>query len=295
MENPTIDNVTPEDFMGYWIEDGQEVDNYNYPILPDIKSSPLEYYNQFNPVPNVKYNINFIRDNIDKLEKELSELGIYLFYFKWDRRSLYSDHSSILLYYCDKEYEKQKDNYPNGCIFFSEINLYRASLDYEYENEDDELDINESNNILRLHHLYINFKNTNLIQSINSVLQNIFPNRTNGLTCSQDSIIIFMKEHQLKDFKSHHSMYIGFIYNDKKKIKSKNNYTYDDNTLVVNQVREYFGKDIIYRFSDYYNYGDKIHIYFEVYDDKKDEFIRLAQNINDISIPEPDKITANDD
>lgn len=256
-----LHSVTVEDLMGYWKLDGIEIDNFQLPIQKDIKKTPEEYYNQIQPQPSFlqsKYDTNILKDKINFITENLRKIGVLFYCMPWDKRSLYSDHSETMGYYCNKIYnEIIGDEYSNGFIYTSQYEIFRAGLNGK---------------------LYIHYDiKDGMKNKINQVLTEAFPGRTVGIVNKDVAIIIYIKEKELSHIRDSHLMYISIIFNLPRR-KTLSGFISDDYSYIITKmIQQQIGKDIIYKRGNFYLLGNELTIFYHIFDDKEEEFKKLAK------------------
>jgi len=154
------------------------------------KKSAEEYYKQYPGYQKAIYDTNFFLSRMSKLKKYLLKIGIKFYFIKW---KLYGNNSF------DIEYFQEDYNLDENYILYSERRLYT--------------DCRDKKGIMHLiHNVPLNLRS-----KVNYILQQIFPNRTNGITSDKDAIqIFFNKQNKLLKEKEKLTFMVDIIFKSKK-------------------------------------------------------------------------------
>ena len=218
----------------------------------NIKKTPDDFNKQFPNYIKPKHNLSFFTSNINNLIKEFKNIGILFYILKWNKKSLYADHYSII----KESFEKYLSKYPNGVIYTSEYLLNKYSYD----------------NCILLHHDI----STNSINNVNKILTSYFPKKTNGLENIDDTISIYINEqNKLKPTKKHilFEVYLQYLKTQKNKLSN------NDFTTIYTYITNKLNKNYIHDLRQTHNDTKGILLYYTIYIDKFTQFTNKLKNI----------------
>ncbi len=218
-----------------------------------IKKNFFDWNAQFPNYTKPKYSVDFIYDSIDQLTTQLKKIGIQVFYFDWGTWATksygFAGIDDIKLRYITKNLDPNS----NGYIFFTDAHIYESAYD----------------GVFRMHHVL----KKNIIPMFNKFLKQIYPSKTLGFQNPSDTINVFVDQTKLVKTKPHTNYEITLVYSDKNKVPN------DKAIEIGENILKQLGDKIAHSLYDVFSLNKKISLFYEIYDNKYEKFIKLVPKL----------------
>jgi hypothetical protein len=225
------------------------------------KSNPDSYFKQFNNYEKPKYDMSFFSSKIKELYTKLKKIGILFYFLKWSRDSTYMNHYDIL----DEKVENYRETHPNegtnGFIYMSDFLLYWSS---------------RKDGIIYISHEL----DKNIIPEFNKIIQEVFPNRTLGYIKKSEAIKILYNVTKIKKTKDFIMIELSYKYKNKKDMLTE-----DNAVKIAKSIKKDIGNKIIYDLRDVIALNGQISIFYMIYVDKIEDFVKKIKMYKNDKLP----------
>ena len=223
------------------------------------KNNPDSYFKQFDNYEKPKYDMSFFMSKIKELYAKLKKIGVLFYFLKWSRISTYQGHHSIVHGQVEDYIETHPDEGKFGFIYMSDFLVYMNS---------------RLDGIIYLSHEL----NKQIIPEFNKIIQEVFPNRTLGYVKKTEAIkILYKPTTKIKKPKDFIMMELSYKFKNK-----KDRLTDDDAVKIAKSIKRNIGNKIIYDLRDVSTLRDYISIFYMIYIDKIEDFVKkIKMNKND--------------
>jgi hypothetical protein len=232
-----------------------------------LKKSAEEYYKQFPDYKKSIYDSSFFTKKNKDLTKSLKKIGVSFYFVKWNKCSPYGSSTD---YECWSE--NRNKSFPIFYDSWSENNDPSGNYIVYFESRF-YWDTRHKDGIMHMDH----FIHKKLWNQTNEILQEYFPNRTNGITSKADALHISIYPKKIKKDKEKKIFSLDFVFST---------IINEDSKKYIKKLKKLIPKEIGY-ISEYDKNisNGKILINFNINYDKVSEFKKLVKNIkNNVNI-----------